>query len=253
MTFREYDAAPPQVAALYAANHEQQTLEYVLQTKEKMAQKHFGTFGIWEVLELLDSLVDESDPDTSNAQTQHALQSAEAARKDNQPRWMQLACLIHDLGKLLCFHKFEQWSVVGDTFPVGCAFSDKIVYHQFFLKNPDTKDPKLRPRLGIYQANCGLSNVHMSYGHDEYLFQIVKDYVPAEAAYIIRFHSFYAWHKEGAYEWLLDDVDRAMLPHLLSFNKYDLYSKSASLIDIDSVKEYYLDLIAEFFPSKIEF
>lgn len=38
---------------------------------------------------------------------------------------------IHDLGKILAHPKFggmPQWCVVGDTFPVGCAFSDRCVY-----------------------------------------------------------------------------------------------------------------------------
>ena len=31
-----------------------------------------------------------------------------------------------------------QWSVVGDTFPVGCAFSDQIVFGlDSFKDNPD--------------------------------------------------------------------------------------------------------------------
>ena len=38
--------------------------------------------------------------------------------------------------------------------------------------------------------NCGLYNVHMSWGHDEYLYQIVHDCLLEEAAYIIRYHSF---------------------------------------------------------------
>ena len=25
----------------------------------------------------------------------------------------------------------EQWAVVGDTFPLGCKFSEKIVFHDF--------------------------------------------------------------------------------------------------------------------------
>ena len=43
---------------------------------------------------------------------------------------------------------------------------------------------------------------------------------------MIRFHSFYAWHREGAYDYLLDDTDRAMLPWVQKFNPYDLYSKN---------------------------
>lgn len=58
----------------------------------------------------------------------------------------------------------------------------------------------------------GLDQVHMSYGHDEYLYHVVRPYVPAEAAYIIRYHSFYAAHRENAYEHLYADKDRAMMP-----------------------------------------
>ena len=37
--------------------------------------------------------------------------------------WFVLVGLIHDLGKVLCLFGEPQWAVVGDTFPVGCAFS----------------------------------------------------------------------------------------------------------------------------------
>lgn len=77
---------------------------------------------IWEAMEKLNTLIDESDPDTSLSQIQHLLQAAEAMRRDGKPRWMQLTGLVHDLGKLLFFYGAEaQWDVVGDTFPIGCA------------------------------------------------------------------------------------------------------------------------------------
>ena len=38
---------------------------------------------------------------------------------------------MHDMGKVLCLFGEPQWAVVGDTFPVGCAHSDKIVYPEF--------------------------------------------------------------------------------------------------------------------------
>ncbi len=36
---------------------------------------------VFEALNMLDEIIDESDPDTDNAQIIHALQTAEAARK----------------------------------------------------------------------------------------------------------------------------------------------------------------------------
>jgi inositol oxygenase len=141
---------------------------------------------------------------------------------------------------------------VGDTFPVGCKFSDKIVYSKYLLENPDSQHPVYSMPLGIYSAHCGLHQVHMSYGHDEYLYHVCKDYLPKEAAYIIRFHSFYACHTENQYGWLMDDDDAHMMDWVKTFNQYDLYSKSNEDLDIEALKPYYMDLIHEFFPDKIK-
>ena len=37
-----------------------------------------------------------------------------------------------------------QWAAVGDTFPVGCAFSKKCVFPEFFEHNPDHHNPKYK-------------------------------------------------------------------------------------------------------------
>src|SRR6266581_4485764 len=69
--------------------------------------------GIWEAMEFLDTLVDDSDPDTELPQIEHLLQTAEAIRRDGHPRWFVLTGLIHDLGKVLCLFGEPQWAVVG--------------------------------------------------------------------------------------------------------------------------------------------
>lgn len=112
--FRDYDVADeeqPTVAEFYKENHLKQTLDHVLSKKELYGGLTHGEMGIWEALELLNTMVDESDPDTSLSQIVHSLQSAEAARRDNQPRWMILTALIHDLGKYLFFLGEPQWTV----------------------------------------------------------------------------------------------------------------------------------------------
>ena len=130
---------------------------------------------IWDAMEMLNTLIDESDPDTSVGQIEHLLQTAEAIGRDGKPDWMQLTGLIHDLGKLLCFFGAEgQWDVVGDTFVVGCQFSEKIIYHDTFTMNPDWHNEKLMTTMGIYEQGCGLDNVMLSWGHDEYLYNICK-------------------------------------------------------------------------------
>ena len=250
--FRQYDAkATPRVAEFYRTNHEKQTVDYVL-SKEK---QYFGLNrrknSVWEAAEYLNTLVDDSDPDTDLTQIEHLLQTSEAIRKDGHPRWMVLVGFIHDLGKCLCLYGEPQWGVVGDTFPVGCAWSDQVVFAEYFSANPDATNPQYQTKYGIYEPGCGLENVHMSFGHDGYIAEVMKPYLSSEALYMLRFHSFYAWHRHGAYQYLGNEKDREMLEWVKKFNPYDLYSKGHSKPDLERLKPYYDDLFAEFLPEKL--
>jgi inositol oxygenase len=250
--FRKYDdTAPTGVREFYRLNHSQQTRDFVLAKKHQYTPRQRSRMGIWEALDYLNTLVDDSDPDTDLSQIEHVLQTAEAIRRDGHPRWMVLAGLLHDLGKVLCLYGEPQWAVVGDTFPVGCAWSGKIVFPEFFRDNPDARVPEYQTRLGVYEEGCGLDKVDMSWGHDEYLYHVVRDYLPDEALYMIRYHSFYPAHREGEYNYLMNDKDRAMFDWVRKFNPYDLYSKSAERPKLADVKPYYDELVAEYFPDKI--
>jgi inositol oxygenase len=250
--FRKYDdSTPPGVREFYRLNHTHQTVDFVRQKKQQYLAKQRGLMSIWEALDYLNTLVDESDPDTDLSQIEHNLQTAEAIRRDGHPRWFVLAGFIHDLGKLLCLYGEPQWAVVGDTFPVGCAYSGQIVFPEFFRDNPDSKNPRYQSRLGIYAEGCGLDHVDLSWGHDEYLYHVVKDHLPEPALYMIRYHSFYPGHREGAYDYLLNHRDREMFEWVRKFNPYDLYSKGSERPKLEELRPYYADLIAEYFPDKI--
>ncbi len=159
--------------------------------------------------------------------------------------------MIHDLGKVLTLFGEPQWAIVGDAFPVGCAYSDKIVYPELFAGNPDSHNPAYQTPNGIYEAGCGLDNVHLSWGHDEYLYLVTKDYLPREAQWMLRYHSCYPVHREGAYGHLLSEGDEESLKWVRAFNPYDLYSKSEVEPNPEELKPFYQELIAEFFPAKI--
>ena len=58
--------------------------------------------------------------------------------------WLILTGLIHDAGKVMALWGEEQWSVVGDTFPVGCRFQESCVFHNYFDTNPDNNNPKYK-------------------------------------------------------------------------------------------------------------
>lgn len=250
--FRDYgDGVHPRVREFYRLNHTNQTVEFNRAMRDKWLKLDHGEMGIWEMMEHLNTLVDDSDPDTDLSQIEHNLQTAESMRRDGAPRWMQLTGLIHDLGKVLWLWGEPQWAVVGDTFPVGCAWSNKIVFHPFFADNPDAKVPEYQTETGIYERNCGLDKVMLSWGHDEYLYHVTRPYLPEEAQYMIRYHSCYPIHREGAYAHLMDRQDVDMFEWVRKFNPYDLYSKADTKPDPVALKPYYMELINEYFPAKI--
>ncbi|HEX3438025.1 MAG TPA: inositol oxygenase family protein [Pseudacidobacterium sp.] len=251
--FRNYDAkANPGVAEFYRLNHTNQTLDFVLQKEKEFLALNRGKKSIWEAAEYLNTLVDDSDPDTDLTQIEHLLQTSESIRKDGHPRWMVLTGFIHDLGKVLCLYGEPQWAVVGDTFPVGCKWSNEIVFHEYFSANPDSKVSEYQTEYGIYEPHCGLNKVHLSWGHDEYIYNVAKPYLPEPALYMLRYHSFYPAHKHGAYKHLMNQHDEEMFEWVRKFNPYDLYSKGHTKPKLEELRPYYNDLIAEYFPEKID-
>lgn len=260
LAFRTYDAEAGSerqagVEDLYRINHEQQTFTFGQAMRQKHLQFNKAQMGIWECCELLNECVDDSDPDLEEPQIQHLLQTAEAIRLDHpNDDWFHLVGLIHDLGKVLLHPLFgaeSQYAVVGDTFPVGCAFDPAVVHSELFQENPDSQIFEFSSKLGVYKENCGLDNVVMSWGHDEYMYQVMKHNnttLPPQALFVIRYHSFYAMHQAGAYKHLMDETDHENLRWLQKFNKYDLYSKSKVHVDVEAVKPYYQSLIQKYFP-----
>lgn len=241
------------VREFYRLNHTYQTYEFVQEKRADYLKFDKKEMPVWDAFQFLNQLVDDSDPDTDLDQFQHLLQTSEAIRADGHPDWMVMVGLMHDMGKVLCLFGEPQWAVVGDTFPVGCAYSNKIVFPEFFANNPDYSDDRYNTQYGVYKHGCGLRNVTMSWGHDEYVYQMMKDYLPEPALYMLRYHSFYAWHREGEYSHLLDDHDRDMLKWVKLFNPYDLYSKNPTPPDWNKLRPYYQELANKYLPERLKF
>jgi inositol oxygenase len=252
--YRNYETpGRDSVREFYRLNHKYQTYEFVQEKRAEFLQFNKKEMSVWEAFDFLNQLVDDSDPDTDLDQFQHLLQTSEAIRADGHPDWMVLAGLFHDMGKVLCLFGEPQWAVVGDTFPVGCAWSGKIVYPEFFTDNSDHQIADYQSRYGVYSPGCGLRNVHLSWGHDEYVYHMMKDYLPEPALYMLRYHSFYAQHREGAYDHLMDEHDHEMFKWVKLFNPYDLYSKNPTPPDWTQLRPYYEDLVAKYLPAKLKF
>jgi inositol oxygenase len=252
--FRNYDdPARDTVKEFYRLNHKYQTYDFVMEKRQDFLKFDKKEMTLWDSFQFLNTLVDDSDPDIALDQLQHLLQTSEAIRADGHPDWFVLTGLLHDMGKVLCLFGEPQWAVVGDTFPVGCQHSDKIVYPDYFAANPDSKDERFNTKYGVYEPNCGLRNVHMSWGHDEYLYQMTKNYLPESALYMIRYHSFYAQHRENAYTHLMDEHDHEYFKWVKVFNPYDLYTKSPKVPDWNELRPYYEDLAAKYLPATLKF
>ena len=252
--YRNYeDPARETVREFYRQNHTYQTYDFVQEKRAEFLALNKRKMKLWEAVEFLNTLIDDSDPDIDLDQTQHLLQTSEAIRADGHPDWFILTGFLHDLGKILCLFGEPQWAVVGDTFPVGCQYSDKIVYPEFFKHNPDYTHAVYSTKFGVYEPNCGLDNVHMSWGHDEYLYHALKDYLPEPALYMIRYHSFYAQHREEAYKHLMNEKDHELFKWVRAFNPYDLYSKSPVPPNVEELRPYYEDLAAKYLPDEIAF
>jgi inositol oxygenase len=237
----------------YKTQREKINYDFNIYLKDKYlkfnAKTHF-----WTLFASLDNITDLSDPDTSLPNSIHALQTAEAIRKSNAyPDWIILCGLIHDLGKILYLSgndedgtsKTTQWSIVGDTFITGCDIPDDIILPEYNKFNKDHK------QINKYKNGCGLKNCEVSFGHDEYMYFLLKKNnhtMPIEAEYIIRYHSLYLYHSSESYDYLLDDDDFIMKNIVGNFNQFDLYSKNDDLPVkwTYELREYYTNLVKKY-------
>lgn len=260
--FRDYsedrnDPVKERVRKTYQKMHSNQTVEFVRSRMKEWLRFDKVKMTVKEALTKLNNLVDESDPDTDLPNIVHAFQTAELIRKEHPDLdWFHLTGLIHDLGKVMAFFGEPQWAVVGDTFPVGCAWADSIVYRDTsFEDNPDGKDSRYNTKYGMYEPRCGIDNLLMSWGHDEYLYRVLVHNdckLPDEALAMIRYHSFYPWHAGGDYMHFCTSKDMETLKWIVEFNKYDLYTKNNEVPDIEKLWPYYEKLIDKYIPGVLE-
>jgi len=248
----------------YAAMRRCQSVEHVRRLRERYGRLGELQMSLWEAMEQLESFVDVSDPDLTLPNLVHAFQTAESIREARLPDWLQLVGLIHDCGKMVYLRGCDedgtsvaqQWSIVGDTWVVGCHMGDELIMgKELNGANPDRLHAERMTELGIYEEGCGLDNVLTAYGHDEYMYEVLLQNegvtLPFEALYIIRYHSLYPWHDQGCYARLESPTDRMMKGWVKLFNQHDLYTKrdvKYSDQELAELKAYYTSLIDKFLP-----
>ena len=257
---RQYTIASEAVRELYKLMRSKQDLQYNL-TVRTVYNKLYNRMSIRDALASLQTFVDVSDPDINLPNIVHLYQTAEGIRSAGLPDWMQLVGLIHDLGKCIYLRGQTalgtsldaQWGIVGDTFIVGEPLPSVLIYPEFNSLNPDSN-------LSIYIKHCGLDNCLVSFGHDEYMYQVLTQNpgctIPLEGLYMIRYHSLYAWHTGGAYKHLESETDIKMKPSVKLFNSFDLYTKENKECTPEYLLElqnYYDILIKKYLPETLLF
>ena len=238
---------------LYQDMYKNQTLDYVKKKKETYNKLNKKKMNIKTALSLLDNFIDPSDPDLDIPNSVHAYMTAERIRKKYpNNKEFQIVGLIHDIGKVLFTYGEPSWSVVGDTYVLGCEFPKTIVFYEELQNSPDYGKYKGN---GIYKENCGIDNLVLSYGHDDYLYNVLKNNnnhkISEKYLKVIRYHSFYPWHKNNEYRQFMNNEDYNVLKDVIEFNEFDLYSKEDDTNISDETKNYYSDLLDEYFKGDL--
>ena len=117
------------------------------------------------------------------------------------PRWFVLTGLIHDLGKVLCLFGEPQWAVVGDTFPVGCRWSATDRLPRVLRRQPGhAQVPKYQTAVRRLRRGLRARQRAPVLGPRRVPLPRRQGPPAAPALYMIRYHSFYPWHREGEYD-----------------------------------------------------
>ncbi len=233
-----------------------QTVDFVDKMRGKVC--HEGPrlrCGMWE------ALTRHLDP----AVLEHSLLVAEALRRQfPNERWLHLCGLVHKVGSVLtsaAFGSQPMWTVAGETFPVGCKFSEDISFSQYFSSNPDRRKRACnRPARGLYARHCGLKNVRMSWSGAEWLHTVLQmsahaHALPPEALFLIRYQRFRSLLVEGSqYHELLSIEDERCLELLIEFQhilqdvEADAMAGNVGNGSVDkSLLGYYKTLVDEYF------
>ncbi|KAL4458795.1 hypothetical protein ABPG75_013660 [Micractinium tetrahymenae] len=229
----------------YRLNHARQTVDFVKRQATAFSQLNKAAMGVWEALELLNTLREYESallgpgddgvllgaapepPAPDMPLLEHALQCAEACRAAfPDEEHMHLAGLLAPLGKLLAHAKLgaePQWAICGETFPVGCRFHPSVRHSQFFSANPDRRKRLYSSPTGVYREGCGLGGVLMSWGAGEYLHLVLRLNrvpLPPDALFCIRHLKLRCVFRPGGpYSELLSEFDRVQLPRLAKFQQ----------------------------------
>jgi len=208
-----------------------QTVDFVDKQRTKLlsgSSRNRAKVCAWEALTCL--LPKVVLPDGVNA-LDHALCVAEVCRQ-RAPllEWLHLVGLVHNIGIINILKECgssPHWTVAGESFPVGCKFSEDISFSHYFSSNPDRRKRVFNRPLGVYKQRCGLDHLRMSWGAPEYLYtvlraatgQVAVAKLPREALFVVRYQKFWSLESSRHYHDFMNGEDREMLETLFLFQR----------------------------------
>ena len=135
--FRDYVECDIKVENTYLNMFKGQSLQYVLKQKDKFSRFPSTTHNIFELIESLENIVDESDPDTEHAQINHAYQTAESI----QNRFFKNGRFLNPPVRML--FKIREWNNLPEK--IKTFFSNKRIRDLY----PSIDDWSWLPVVGL--------------------------------------------------------------------------------------------------------
>ncbi|QDZ18540.1 inositol oxygenase [Chloropicon primus] len=203
-----------------------QTVDFVEKQRRSLLAQQTSTrlrLSAWEAVGRLEGV---TLPSGVNALDYSMAVAAVCREKFPDARWLHLVAAVHELGVLSVTKDFgssQVWTVAGESFPVGCKFSESISFSQYFSSNPDRRKRVFNKPLGSYENNCGLGQLKMSWGSPEYLYVVLGALngasLPFQAMFLIRYQKFFSLESSRHYHELLGEDDVECLEMLFDFQK----------------------------------
>ena len=204
------------------ARHNAQTLEDVAALRRKYAAPLLGRVTPWSLVERLGQCIDPTDQRLFGASQQlHVLQLIDAMEEEGTAtEEMLLLALVHDLGKLL---------LLTDEAPENIVCMN-------------------RP-ISVCVPGGGLDNCVFQWNHDEFAYSRLKDYLPDQLGWLVRYHSILP----ATCEIYMDARDSDYYQrYLRPFWRYDHGTKSPVYLPTRRLADY-RHLVERMLPASIEF
>lgn len=225
-------------ASIYDAHRAQTPIIAASLRQKWMNRPAIGKIDPWQAFLLTKKVFDESDNNLMGISMYvHGLQVFEAMKRDkvSDSRLLFLA-LYHDVGKLALLDGQEE--------PANVVCTNDAV----FLK--DTNQVVAPANFANLTHGTGLElTLDTQFGHDDIIYYRLKDHLPFEVSWVLRYHSFSPLLR-GHLTHVLSPKEREAYKLLMAFWKYDHKFKVAMhepVVDLEEVEQ----IIRGYLPGEI--